>query len=161
MFLSVRRDSDAHTGQVIRWSTPVNYLRLDKGFTVHVNDETSIDWPGADEPELEMWIDGEKLLKTTWDDADTGEDWPGITDKIFFEVVQRGWTSKSVAFTGSLDFVIHDPDDLGAAHGVTTLTIAGLSANEPPERKRILAVTLVDTISDGTYTVSCTLSRDP
>lgn len=161
VFLAVRRDSDADTGQVIRWSTPVNYLRLDKGFTVHVNDETGSDWPGADEPELEMWIDGEKLFKTTWDDADTGEDWPGITDKIFFEVVQRGWTHKSVAFTGSLDFVIEDPDDLGAAHGVKSWTIANLSPNEPSERKRLLAITLFDTISDGTYTVSCTLSRDP
>lgn len=161
VFINVRRDSDADTGQVIRWSTPVNYLRLDKGFTVHVNDESGPDWPGADEPEFEMWMDGEKLLKTTWDDADTGEDWPGIADKIHFEAVQRGWTSKSVGFTGSLDFVIEDPDDLGAAHGVTTWTIAGLSPNEPAERKRTMAVTVFDTISNGTYTVSCTLSRDP
>jgi hypothetical protein len=161
LFIVVRRDSDADIGQVIRWSTPVNYLRLDKGFSVHVNDESGLDWPGADEPELEMWMDGEKLIKTVWDDADTGEDWPGIAGKIFFEVVQRGWTSKSVGFTESLDFVIEDPDDLGAAHGVKTWTIAGLSPSEPPERKRTMAVTVFDTVSNGTYTVSCTLSRDP
>jgi len=161
VFITVRRDSDGDTGQVIRWSTPVCYLRLDKGFTVHVNDESGIDWPGADEPELEMWVDGEKLLTTDWDDADSGEDWPRIADAIFFEVVQRGWTSKSVAFTDTLDFVIEDPDDLGAAHGVNTWTIDGLSPNEPAERKRTMAVTIFDTISNGTYTVSCTLSRDP
>ena len=128
---------------------------------MHVNDESGIDWPGADEPELEMWVDGEKLLTTDWDDADSGEDWPRIADAIFFEVVQRGWTSKSVAFTDTLDFVIEDPDDLGAAHGVNTWTIDGLSPNEPAERKRTMAVTIFDTISNGTYTVSCTLSRDP
>jgi hypothetical protein len=161
MFLVVRRDSDADIGQVIRWSTPVNYLRLDKGFTVHVNDESGFDWPGEDEPVFEMWMDGEKLVTTVWDDADTGEDWPGIAAKVFFEAVQRGWTSKSVGFTESMDFVIEDPDDVGAAHGVTSWTIAALSPNEPPERKRTVAVTVYDTVSDGTYTVSCTLSRDP
>ncbi|MFB9308610.1 endonuclease/exonuclease/phosphatase family protein [Agromyces hippuratus] len=162
LFITVRRDSDADTGQAIRWSTPVSYLRLDKGFTVHVTDESGPDWPGEDEPVFEMWMDGDKLLTTDWDDADTGEDWPGIAEKIFFEVVQRGGgPSKSVGFTETLDFVIEDPDDLGAAHGVTSWTIAGLSPNEPPERKRTVAVTVFDTISDGTYTVSCTLSRDP
>ncbi|MEO5852600.1 MAG: endonuclease/exonuclease/phosphatase family protein [Nocardioides sp.] len=161
LFVTVRRDSDADTGQVVRWSTPVCYLRLDKGLTVHVANESGPDWPGEDEPVLEMWMDGRKLLTTTWDDADTGEDWPGITEKIFFEVVQKGWTSKSVGFSGTLDFVIEDPDDLGAAHGVTTWTIQGLSPNEPAERKRTMAVTVFDTISDGSYVVSCTLSRDP
>ncbi len=161
IFIVVRRDSDADTGQVIRWSTPVSYLRLDKGFTVHVANESGLDWPGEDEPEFEMWMDGEKLLTTSWDDADTGEDWPGMADKVFFEAVQRGWTSKSIAFTGALDFTIEDPDDLGAAHGVTSWTIAGLSPNEPPERKRTVAVTVFDTISNGLYTVNCTLSRDP
>lgn len=161
IYVSVRRDSDVDTGQVIRWATPVTYLRLDKGFTVHVNDETGIDWPGADEPELKMWVDGEKLLTTTWDDADASEDWPGLAEKIFFEVVQRGWTNKSVGFSQGLDFVIEDPDDLGAAHGVTSWPIAGLSPNEPAERRRTMAVTVFDTISNGTYTVSCTLSRDP
>lgn len=161
LYITVRRGSDADTGQSIRWATPVNYLRLDRGFTVHVNDESGPDWPGEDEPVFEMWMDGEKLLTTDWDDADTGEDWPGIADKIFFEVVQRGGVGKSVPFTETLDFVIEDPDDLGAAHGVTSWTIAGLSPNEPPERKRTMAVTVFDTISDGTYTVSCWLSRDP
>ncbi len=161
IFVTVRRDDDADTGQVIRWATPVTYLRLDKGFAVHVNNESGPDWPGADEPELEMWMDGEKLIKTVWDDADTGEDWPGIGDKLFFEVVQRGWTSKSVAFTQTLDFVIEDPDTLGGAHGVISYPIAGLSPNEPPERKRTTAITVYDTVSNGTYTVSCTLSRDP
>ncbi|WP_173923353.1 endonuclease/exonuclease/phosphatase family protein [Agromyces sp. Marseille-P2726] len=161
IFVTVQRDDDADTGQVIRWATPVTYLRLDKRFAVHVNNESGPDWPGADEPELDMWMDGEKLIHTVWDDADTGEDWPGIADKIHFEVVQRGWPSKSVAFTQSLDFVIEDPDTLGGAHGVTSYPIAGLSPNEPPERKRTTAIAVYDTVSNGTYTVSCTLSRDP
>ncbi|MFD4421404.1 hypothetical protein ACFWN7_07860 [Agromyces sp. NPDC058484] len=75
--------------------------------------------------------------------------------------MRRGWTTRSVAFTQTLDFVIEDPVDLGAAHGVTSYPIAGLSPNEPPERKRTTAVTVFDTISNGTYRVSCTLSRDP
>jgi len=162
LFVTVLRDSDADTGQTVRWSTPVSYLRLDKGFTIHVADETGADWPGADEPELEMWMDGEKLLETTWDDADTGEDWPRIGERIYFEAVQKGWLTKSIGFAGDLDFVLEDPDSpLGAAHGVQTWTIDGLSPNEPPDRKRTMAVTVFDTISDGTYTISCTLSRDP
>ena len=161
IFVTVKRDDDADTGQVIRWATPVTYLRLDRGFAVHVNDESGPDWPGADEPELEMWMDGEKLIKTVWDDADTGEDWPGIAEKIHFEVVQRGWPSKSVAFTQTLDFVIEDPDTVSGGHGVISYPIAGLSPNEPAERKRTTAITVYDTISNGTYTVSCTLSRDP
>lgn len=160
LFITVRRDDDGDTGQSIRWSTPVSHLRLDRGFTVHVTDESGPDWPGADEPVFEMWMDGEQLVSTSWDDADTGEDWPGLVDTIRSEVVRRGGTPPSVPFTGTLDIVIEDPDDLGAAHGVTPSTIAGLSANEPAERQRTMAVSVFDTISNGTYTVSFWLSRD-
>ncbi|HET9287689.1 MAG TPA: endonuclease/exonuclease/phosphatase family protein [Gaiella sp.] len=166
--VAVTRDSDQDVGHVIRWETPVSYLRLDKGFTVHVNDETGPDWPGADEPELEVRMDSDAvpLLKTAWDDADTGEDWPGLVEKLWFEALQRGWTPprpvKEIAFAESIDVVIEDPDSpLGAAHGVVSHTINPLSPNEPAEKKRTMAINVFDTISDGTYTLSCTLSRDP
>jgi hypothetical protein len=37
----------------------------------------------------------------------------------------------------------------------------GPQPQRAPERKRTVAVTVFDTISDGLYTVNCTLSRDP
>ena len=161
IYVTVRRDDDGDIKQVIRWATPVTYLRLDRGFVVHVTDETGPDWPGADEPELELYVDGTKLLSTSWDDADTGEDWPGLGERIHFEAVQRGWTSRSIGFSDTLDLVIEEPDDVTAAHGVTSWPIAKLAPNEPPERRRIVAIDVFDTISNGTYTVSCVLSRDP
>ncbi|CAN5429119.1 hypothetical protein BH20CHL6_BH20CHL6_17910 [soil metagenome] len=163
-FVKITRDSDQQVGQVIRWETPVSYLRLDRGFTIHVNDETGPDWPGADEPELEIRMDGDSvpLLETTWDDADTGEDWPGLVDQLWFEAVKRGWTSKSIGFSESIDVVIIEPDPpLGMAHGVVSHAVETLSPNEPPERKRTMAINVFDTVSDGTYTLACTLSRDP
>lgn len=161
IFVALRRDDDADTKQVIRWATPVTYLQLDRGVNVHVADETGPDWPGADEPELELYLDNERLLKTTWDDADTGEDLHGLADRIRDEAVQRGWTDPSIAFCHYMDVVILEPDDVTAAHGVQSWQIKGLAPNEPPERRRTLAISVFDTISNGTYTMSCVVSRDP
>ena len=158
----VTRDGDDATGHVVRWHTPVTYCRLDDVFTIHVNDETSGDWPGADEPELVLSIDGELFLSTSWDDADTGEDWPGLADLMRSTAVKRGWLSASLAFSQSIDFELEDPDPpLGAAHGVKTHTINTLAPNDnqPPHRSK--AVTVFDTVSDGTYSLAYSLSRDP
>jgi hypothetical protein len=163
-FVRVGRDRDTDVGHVVRWNTPVTFLRLAEGFTIHVNDETGPDWPGADEPELLITIDGDPspLVSTSWDDADTGEDWPGLTDLIRNAAVKRGWTSPSIAFSEGLGVEIVEPDPpLGMAHGVVTHEIKALSTGEPTPRTRSNAITVFDTISDGTYTVSCTLSRDP
>jgi hypothetical protein len=163
-YVTVERDHDDAVGQVIRWNTPVTYLRLDDGFTIHVKDETGPDWPGADEPELTLTIDNGSapLLHTVWDDADTGEDWPGLADKIRFAAMQRGWMEPSIAFAQGIGFELIEPDPpLGMAHGVVTHEIKPLASKEPSPRRRSMAVNVFDTVSNGTYTVSCTLSRDP
>ncbi|MCK8609304.1 endonuclease/exonuclease/phosphatase family protein [Agromyces sp. C10] len=161
IYVTLRRHDDSDTGQVVRWSTPVTYLQLDRGVHVHVADETGPDWPGADEPELDLYVDGEHLLKAVWDDADTGEDLPGLAERIRAEAVQRGWTGRSIPFCTSLDLEIIEPDDVSAAHGVQSWPISALRPNEPSERRRTLAISVFDTISNGTYTVSCVVSRDP
>ena len=161
-YAAVTRDHDGQVEQVIRWETPVCYLRLDRGIYVHVTNETGPDWPGADEPYLELFADSERLVVTTWDDADTGEDWPRLTEAVRNAVVSRGWTSQSVGLSQGLDLVLEDPDGpLGAAHGIPSHPVAGLSANEPHEQRRIVTVGVHDTISNGTYTFTCTLTRDP
>jgi hypothetical protein len=163
-YVTVERDRDDAVGQVIRWNTPLTYLRLDDGFTIHVNDETGPDWPGADEPELTLMVDdgSTPLLHTVWDDADTGEDWPGLADKIRFAALQRGWPEPSIAFTEGIRFEIVEPDPpFGGAHHVVTHVIKPLAPTEPSPRRRSMAVTVFDTVSDGTYTVSCSLARDP
>lgn len=161
-YAQLRRGDDSEVGQVVRWHTPVTYLRLDKGFTIHVADETGPDWPGADEPELEMSMDGQPFATATWDDADTGEDWPGLVDVLGNAGSALGSPSRtSLAFAERLSLVIEEPDDLGAAHGVTSWDIQALAPSESAVRDRTLTVTVFDTLSDGTYTVSCTLSRDP
>lgn len=163
-YVTVERDRDDAVGQVIRWNTPVTYLRLGDGFTIHVNDETGPDWPGADEPELTLTLDSDStpLLHTVWNDADTGEDWPGLVDKLRFAALQRGWTEPSIAFAQAIGFELIEPDPpLGMAHGVVTHEIKPLVPNEPSPRRRSMAVTVFDTVSNGTYTVSCSLSRDP
>jgi hypothetical protein len=109
-------------------------------------------------------IDGDPapLVDLAWDDADSGEDWPGLADQLRVEAVKRGWTSPSIAFAEAIGIEIVEPDaPLGMAHGVISHEIKALSPAEPSVRKRSLAITVFDTISDGTYTVSCTLSRDP
>lgn len=50
--------------------------------------------------------------------------------------------------------MIEDPDTLGGAHGVVSYPIAGLSPNEPAERKRTTAIAVYDTVSNGIYMVS-------
>lgn len=159
-YVTVKRDDPSQIRQVIRWNTPVCYLRLDKGMQVHVDDETGKDWPGADEPELDLSIDGTHLTHVTWDDADTGEDWPGFTDAIRNAVVARGWTSASVGLCQGLEVTIEDPDGIPVAHGVTSWPLNGMHPGEPAEVKRITKVTVFDGWKDGTYSVVCTLTRD-
>ena len=160
-YVTVTRGAQSEVGQTILWETPVTFLRLDKPFIVHVADETSVDWAGADEPELEFYIDDELLTKTSWDDADTGEDWPGIVDTIRFDLVKRGWKSDAVAFSGALDVVVNERDIPPTAHGISSTPINGLHPQEDPEKKRVVAVGVFDAVSNGTYTVSCVLARDP
>ena len=111
-YAQVTRDGDDAVGHTIRWETPLTYLRLSEGFVVHVADETSADWPGADEPELRITIDGDPvaLLETTWDDADTGEDWPGLTEGLLSAARQRGWLQPSIAFVDALGLSLEEPD---------------------------------------------------
>lgn len=161
-FVMVQRDGIDQVGQVIRWSTPVCYLRLDEGIHIHVNNESGPDWPGADEPYLELSLDSEHLLTTEWDDADTGEDWPNLTKVIWDAITARGWTHRSVGLSESIDIVLEDPDrPLGAAHGIASTPIGLLSPGEPARAKRVTSVNVFDTISNGTYTFTCTLTRDP
>ena len=89
-------------------------------------------------------------------------DRPGLADALRAAATLRGWPYASIAFTEGIGIEIIEPDPpLGLAHGVVTHQINALAPNEPVPNRRKLTIDVFDTVSDGTYTVSCTLSRDP
>lgn len=149
----MKRDDPSQIRQVIRWNTPVCYLRLDKGMQAHVDDETGKDCRAPTSPGADLSIDGTHLTHVTWDDADTGEDWPGFTDAIRNAVVQaRGWTSASVGLCQGLEVTIEDLDGIPVAHGVTSWPLNGMHPGElKPRWKLITKVTVFDGWKDGTY----------
>ena len=161
-YVRVRRDADTMVGQVLYWDTPVSYIKLDEVFTIHITDETGLDLAGADEPTAYIGLDGKELLSTHWDDADSGEDWPGLVGLVRVAAVARGGNERSIAFTQYLYVAINEPDaPFGFAHG--GLDEVSISALEPgkEEGPRSCAIEVYDSIKNGTYTVRCTLSRDP
>jgi len=161
LYALVRRHGSAQVGQVIRWHTPVSYLRLDRGVFIHVADETGPDWPGDDEAELTLHLDGRLVTRASWREADSKEDWPRLTERVRGDLFGLGWSGTSVGVVEGAAILISDPDTIPVAHGVAPTTVPALGPGDPAEVKRVVSVRVFDAISDGTYIFTCTFTRDP
>ena len=82
MFVVLRRDDVNDVNFAMTWQSPVSYLMLDRPLGLYINDETSVDSPGADEVYLDIWLDSTRAFDGYWDDADTDETWPGLAAAI-------------------------------------------------------------------------------
>ena len=161
MFLTLHRTSDTQTGFEVIWESPVCYVDLDDPFFLYVADESGAGFFGSDEPEMQINFDSSPVpvFAGSWDDADTGERWPGLRDAILVRVAAVLPGATRVGFVESITISYVDPDF--NAQGWMTQFIHPLAADEPHRTVRTVALPVPDVTSDGLYTMTCTLTRFP
>jgi hypothetical protein len=160
VLVSLRRAADTQAGFAVHWFSPMSYLLLDEPLGLHVDDESGSDWNGDDEIILSVSMDGDSLLNdVTWDDADTGERWPGLSDAIRQKIWARMPGVLRVGFVGSigLSYVESDVN----AQGFQLVDVKVLAKSEPVTKHRRTTMHVPDVIKDGTYSFYCTLSKLP
>ena len=157
VFLTLTRASVADSGFTVTWLSPVSYLMLERPLGLFIDDETGTDFLGDDEIELTITMDGVPLFDGSWDDADTGERWPGLAEAITVRAATKLSATNRVGFTEDVVFTYIE-DDVTAA-GVQVAFMAPLSAGEPEVTARRVNLAVSDAVSDGQYTFYCSISR--
>lgn len=166
MHLTLKRANQTVNGFKVSWTSPASFLRLDMPIHLHVDDETSVDHllfvNPSDEPSLQINMDGDpfQLFSGTWDDADTGEEWPNLDQAIRGRIQQRFPGVTRIGFVQDISISYVEPDV--AAQGWRTKFVPPLSPGEWDEVERRVSLPVQDDlVADGRYTFSCTLSRFP
>jgi hypothetical protein len=158
VFVVLRRNSVDDTNFAVTWRSPISYLMLDQPLGLFINDETSVDSPGADEVYLDVWLDSQQAFSGYWDDADTGETWPGLAAGITQQVrALMPGVGNRVAFSESI--VLSYVEDDFVAKGWQAAIIVGVTPQEPDVVLRRPSLPVPDPVSDGTYTFYCSVTR--
>ena len=158
MFLVLQRSSVADVSFSVFWDSPLSFVRLDESFRLHVDDETGPDWWGADEFEMDVDIDTDNVFSGSWDDADAGEDWPGLAGAVNDSVRKRQGQGEWAAFTDAISFDLLKTDGL-SAHGSIAGVIRALDPTDREVEVRTAAIVVADSESDGHVTCYATLSK--
>jgi Endonuclease/Exonuclease/phosphatase family len=160
IYLVLRRDNVNDIDFGVFWDSPMTYVRLDESFRVHVDDETGPDWPGEDEFDLEIDIDGDNAFSTSWDNADAGEDWPSLAEELHNNVQARQGHGRWASFTGEITYTVLKTDGT-FAHGSEAGIIRALDSSDDTEEERTASITVSDPVSDGHLTAHASLSKFP
>jgi hypothetical protein len=156
---TIRRSSLAENGFACFWLSPISYLALDRPIGFYVSDESGPDWLGDDEILLDIFVDTASLFSGSWDDADTGERWPGLVEAIRGRLGAALPGMRRLPFTDNVTLSYVEEDI--SASGWLTQSIAPLAAADSDEVNRRLALPISDTLSDGFYTFYYSMSRFP
>lgn len=161
VYIVLRRLNVNDTKFLMTWDSPLSFLVLDESFRLHVDDETGPDWAGADELELSVDVDGVNVYANSWDDADAGEDWPGLIDSVKSSVLaKQGKHSKWVAFTDSISFDVIKSDGI-FAHGSAVGFIKALKPRDRVKETGVAVIKISDPAGDGYLTAHGTLGKFP
>lgn len=160
VYLVLKRTNVNNVRFTITWNSPLTYLWLDESFRLHVDDETGPDWPGADELELRLEVDGDSAYVGGWDDADSDEDWPGLVQSIRTAVLKRQTQARWLAFTNEISFDAIKTDGL-FAHGSAVGFIKALGAGSPDKQNPSAGINISDPVGDGHLTAHVTIAKYP
>lgn len=160
IFITLRRAALTDTQFTMLWQSQLTFLLLDKPLNFHIDDETGPDAIGSDTLRLDLTVDAEHLFTDTWDDADTGEDWPDLPKKLRDVATTKngGSPASDIAFTGQITVVVMKLDGI-AAHGSVVDFISGLNDFDKDVETRKVSLTISDPAGDGGVTFGCTLSK--
>ena len=159
IFLTLQRSDQSLIGMGVTWISPLNFLDLDEPIYVYINDESGPDWAGADEPEMTINVDGVSVFSDSWDDADSGERWPGLWEAIRDSVNAILPGETKVGFMGDITLGYYEPD-IGAA-GSQAEICPGIGVSEKDIVQRTINLPVPDSVSSGRYSFSCVLRRFP
>ena len=158
IFLVLTRDDVNQADFAITWESALSYVMLES-FDVAIIDEAGPDWPGADELELTVTIDGESVYADSWDDADTGEDWPDLARDIRSAVAAKvGAPVLWAAFTDAIMVAMIKTDGI-FAHGSVVGSLTPLTAADGDVVPRSHELTISDPAGDGAIVVSAEVRR--
>lgn len=155
VFVTVRR-AKVHAFPVeVNWASNVSYLMLDKNLGLYIKEETA--GLGSDEVTLHMDIDGVPVIREHWDDADEGETWPGLADRIAAACRAHMPVTNRVPFADAIGLLYVEEDTL--AKGMDPKVIYGVAPGEQDVVEREVSLPVADTLGSGTYTFFCSLTR--
>jgi hypothetical protein len=160
VFLVLRRSNVNDTQFTMTWNSPLSYLALDESFRLHVDDETGPDRRGADELDLNVDVDGVNVYANSWDDADAGEDWPGLLASVKSSVLAKKTHAKWVAFTDSIRFDVIKTDGI-FAHGSAVGVIRALKPGDGVKEIGVAKITISDPAGNGHLTAHATIGKFP
>lgn len=163
IFLVLLRSDVNDINFSIFWESPLTFVKLDESFRLHVDDETGLsDWPGADEFDLDVSIDGNAVFSGNWDNADAGEDWPSLSKNISNNVQARRGQGNWAAFTSDIMFSLIKTDGI-AAHGSEGGIIYALDPTNQNSESRTasIKINISDDLGDGQLSARALLSNFP
>ena len=157
IFFTLGRSDDQKIGFGLTWKSPVSYLMLEQPLGLRITDESGWDWPGDDEILLAIQLDGEPLYDGDWDDADTGEGWPGLAEAIQTKCAVQFPGTNRIGFSSDLNL---DYMEVGfEATGSSGALMYPLAEGEADIAPRLVSLEVPDTVSNGTYTFYCSITR--
>jgi hypothetical protein len=157
VFLTMDRADIQHSGFGLTWKSPLSFLMLDQPMGLYVDDESGADWPGDDEINLMISMDAASLCSGGWDEADTGEHWPGLHEAIVSKAAVLLPGVKRLAFVSDIVFSYVEEDF--NAQGYQLKILLPLGPSEPDEVERRVSLPVQDVLSNGAYTFYCRISR--
>lgn len=158
LFVVLERSSVDDTSFKVEWEAPLTFLRLTPGAFGLVVDDESGPLLGADHLRLSVTLDGVGVAPVAWDDADTGEEWPGLREQVVAVVGTQEPAYRheipGAGFVAQLEKV-----DSSFAYS-PPVALLGAVTEGPVERTRTRLV--IDQLhGDGRYTLTATIARFP
>ncbi len=160
MFFTVGRGDQSQVGFTVSWYSPMSYVLVNDALGLYIDDESGTDFLGDDEIILSLTIDGDAVLTDAkWDDADTGERWPGLDTAIRQKLWARLPGAAKVGFHQSIDLSYVESDI--NAQGFQLASARPLGPSEPDRKERRVNMPVPDLVKDGRYTFYCTITKYP
>lgn len=159
VYLSLARENYDQDEFSIRLRTPVNYIAFDQPSGFYIKEESGIGILGADEISLTVTVDGQSLFTGYWDDADTGERWPGFSEAM--KVRLQSSMPGAIRLPFVYDITLAYREDDFTASGSMVEIVPPLQPGEPDLVPRIISLPMPDAFDDAEYRFYCTLSRYP
>lgn len=157
VFAMERGDQDV-TDFSIFWYSPVCYLALDMPTGFYITEETGVDWSGDDEVRTRISVDGKLLFSGNWDDADEDERWPGFAEALGATLASALPGMRRLPFVDIIDIWYNEED---ASTEGQRAKITPLGGSDPDFLSIRRNMRVDDSVSDGLYTLYCSLTRYP
>ena len=141
----------------IQWKNPLQYWRLNQPISLYINDETGLDGSGSDTLAVKIRADDTVIFSDSWDDADSGKDWPDFSHRIIHHVLNTTGISEYAAFKDSIIIEAGKTDRVAA--GSPSVSVISRLTDAENIVKKDVSIPIEGTLSDGMITFNLTLAK--